>query len=144
MIRKAKCQKWQQWCFQIQTPKNMAWLNKAISRKENQANSLLKYAEGNFSRSLGDAVDLLLDQHFSDSSKHGDESFVEVEEQLATGKTYYAWEISSYFIIKRKVEESFMSFGPDKACWLDDIKPIFLQNLMITLSIGLLGCIEQS
>ena len=65
MIRKAKCQKWQQWCFQIQTPKNMAWLNKAISRKENQANSLLKYAEGNFSRSPGDVVDLLLDQHLS-------------------------------------------------------------------------------
>ena len=59
---------------------------------------------------------LLLDQHFPDSSKHGDEPLVEVDEQLASGKTCYAWEISSHFITKMKVKESFMSFGPDKAC----------------------------
>ena len=87
MIRKAKRQKWQQWCSQVQTPKNMAWLNKAISRKENQAISLLRYADGTFSRSPGDVVDLLLDQHFPDSSKHGDEPLLEVDDQLAAGKT---------------------------------------------------------
>ena len=129
MIRKTKRQKWQQWCSQVQTPKNMAWLNKAISRKENQAISLLRYADGTFSRSPGDVVDLLLDQHFPDSSKHGDEPLLEVDDQLAAGKTCYAWEISSHFITKMKVKESFMSFGPDKACGLDGIKAKFLQNL---------------
>ena len=128
MIRKAKRLKWQQWCSQIQTPKNMAWLNKAIVRKENQTISLLKYADGSYIRSPGAVVELLLDQHFPDSSKLGDEPRI-VESQLATSKTCYAWEISSHFITKMKVKEAFNSFGPDKAAGHDGIKPKFLQNL---------------
>ena len=34
MIRKAKRQCWQKWCSEIEFPKNIALLNKAISRKE--------------------------------------------------------------------------------------------------------------
>ena len=45
----------------------MAWLNKAISRKENKTLSLLKYPDGSYTRSAGQVANILLDSHFPGS-----------------------------------------------------------------------------
>ena len=67
LVRKAKRQTWQKWCSDIESPQNMTWLNKAISRKENKTLSLLKYPDGSYTQSAGQVANILLDSHFPGS-----------------------------------------------------------------------------
>ena len=122
MIRKAKRQCWQKWCSEIESPKNIALLNKAISRKENKTISLLKHPDGGYTRSPDEVTSILLDHHFPESGP------LTVEEIPLEGKTCYAWELSNSFITKMKVKAAFSSFGTGKA-GPDLLKPKFLQNL---------------
>ena len=126
LVRKAKRQTWQKWCSEIDTPQNMAWLNKAISRKENKTLSLLKYPDGRYTRSARQVANILLDSHFP-GSLGIDPQIVDGEPN--DGKTCCAWELESSFITKQKVIEAFKSFGPGKASGPDNIKPRFLHNL---------------
>jgi hypothetical protein len=126
LVRKAKRQTWQKWCSDIESPQNMAWLNKAISRKENKTLSLLKYPDGSYTRSAGQVANILLDSHFPGSLESDPQK---VDEEPLDGKSCYAYELESSFITKQKVIEAFKSFGPGKASGPDNIKPRFLHNL---------------
>ena len=126
LVRKAKRQTWQKWCSDIESPQNMAWLNKAISRKENKTLSLLKYPDGSYTRSAGQVANILLDSHFPGSLGTDPQN---VDEEPLDGKSCYAYELESSFITKQKVIEAFKSFGPGKASGPDNIKPRFLHNL---------------
>ena len=122
-IYDAKTTSWTKYIDSIDNNNNMAKFMRVISKKEKAGLRHLRKPEGEFTESLHQLNDLLLDTFCPDSIPAKGE-----EKEEGMDREVHRDEMMEMFNPK-KVKKAIDSFGKNKAPGLDEIRPIALQSL---------------
>ena len=128
-LRRAKRQKWKEFCESIEDPKSMALFNKVLNSSPYQKVGLLKQSDGTFTRSVKDSINLLMNEHFPDSVNvplKGHKKRTSTY-NLQNGNFCSRDDLKWSYITEDKVSLAINSFGCFKASGLDGFKPIHLK-----------------
>ena len=130
-IRKAKRSNWREFCENIESPKNMAKLNKIVNRNRHVEIGLLKSSDGTYARTVKETIDILMKTHLPGSVPLIDKNNKSVEDLICSSpghKIIYDMSFDS-FINEDKVKLAFSTFNPDKSPGEEGIRPKALQLL---------------
>jgi ribonuclease HI len=124
--RKAKRQR----VSESNTPQLMAKLNKIINTQPKYSIGLLKKADGSFTNSIEESIELVLKKSFPGSTPYSKKVEEELEEiSRLSNELGLIESVEHKHISVRKIKEAISSTPAHKACGPDEIKPIVLQNL---------------
>ena len=126
MIKSAKLQSWQKFCsdagsMEEGSSKDLANINRILQRTVNKTLGLMQRRTGGHASSPEESVNILLDEHFPDSTLPVPQTFDPSEGVQLT--TNYSW------LSVDKIRRAINQFSPDKTAGLDGIKPKTLQHL---------------
>ena len=127
-IRRAKKPSWIQFCESIDSPKNMAKLDKIIRNSRRQNIGLLEISDGVYARSVKETIEQLMTTHLPGCMPPTKARSRLVEEKSQMGKVIYCLNFDS-FINEEKVRLAIHSLSPLKAAGRDGIKAKALQLL---------------
>ena len=126
--RRAKKSSWIQFCESIDSPKNMAKLDKIIRNSRRQNIGLLEISDGVYARSVKETIEQLMTTHLPGCMPPTKARSRLVEEKSQMGKVIYCLNFDS-FINEEKVRLAIHSLSPLKAAGRDGIKAKALQLL---------------
>ena len=129
-VRNAKAASWSAYADEVANNLDMVKFIRIISNAKNQKNQLrhLKKPDGNYTKSITDINNLLLDTFCPDSSPIPDKPLDREMSTSANDEIVYRHNLPNIFS-PEKVKRAINSFGKNKAPGPDGIRPIALQHL---------------
>ena len=141
-IREAKIQSWQHFCSaagspEEGSPKELAKINKILYRQVNQTLGMLRLRDGTQASSPEESIDVLLDEHFPESTS----PTISLRPETAYGRKAVGPPLG--WLSVDRIRRAIAKFSPYKTAGADDVKPVALQHLP-PISLERLGILYQA
>ena len=142
LIEEVKRDSGRKWCSECSTISDTAKLFKVLTGAPNSELSLIRKADGSFTRTPEETLQMLLETNFPDF-RRTDEADDTPPPRRAGRKA--DWSTAGQVVMAQRVKEAIMSFEPYKAPGMDNITSVLLQQSLEEIT-GLLagvlsGCI---